>query len=177
MNCSQKEMNMNAKVYSIVLLAAMLLAISACGGGAATQEALPTLAVNPTSEADVQQLDTPTPEVLTFDENQGVEGTPTMNMPAIAETSEAISAPLQQALRQIPAIQNLIGVSAAGTQTGITVNVEIEIAETDNNETTMAAILAAVQAQSSAVTTVNVGTWVGEVQQRRWSWQNGSWTS
>jgi hypothetical protein len=170
---------MNAKSYLIVLLGAMTLMISACGGGAATQETLPTLAVNPTSDVEVQQIDTPTPEVLTFDENQGVEGTPTMNMPAIAETSEAISAPLQQALRQVPAIQNLISVSAAGdqTQTGIAVNVEAEIAEADNNETTMALILAAVQAQSSAVTVINVGTWVGEVQQRRWVWQNGTWTS
>ena len=119
---------MNVKGYTIVLLAAITLMISACGGGAATQESLPTLAVNPTSEGEVQQVDTPTPEVLTFDENQGVEGTPTMNMPAIAETSEAISAPLQQALRQIPAIQNLLSVSAAGNQSGIVVNVEAEAA-------------------------------------------------
>jgi hypothetical protein len=176
-NRTYKEIKMNAKWYSIVLLGAILLVISACGGGAATQEVLPTLAVNPTSEADVQQLDTPTPEVLTFDENQGVEGTPTMNLPAIAETSEAISVPLQQALRQVTGIQNLISVSAIGNQTGIAVSIEAEIAEADNNETTMAAILAAVQAQSSAVTVINVGTWVGEVQQRRWVWQNGTWTS
>jgi hypothetical protein len=167
---------MNAKVYSIVLLLAVMLVISACGG-AAPQETLPTLAVNPTSEADVQQLDTPTPEVLTFDENQGVEGTPTMNMPAIAETSEAISAPLQQALRQITAIQNLLSVSAVGNQTGIIVNIEAEIAEADNNETTMAAILAAVQSQSSSVTTINVRTWVGDVLQKSWIWQNGTWVA
>jgi DNA-binding protein YbaB len=166
---------MNAKVYSSVLLVAILFAISACG--ATPQGVLPTLAVNPTSEADVQQLDTPTPEVLTFDENQGVEGTPTMNLPAIAETSEAISVPLQQALRQVASIQNLISVSATGDQTGIAVSIEAEIAEADNNETTMAAILAAVQAQSSAVTVIKVGTWVGEVLQKTWIWQNGAWTS
>lgn len=167
---------MIAKLSSIVLLGALLLLISACGG-TPSQDALPTLAVNPTTEVEVQQLDTPTPEVLTFDENQGVEGTPTMDIPGIAATSEAISAPLQQALIQVPGIQSLLSVSAAGDATGITVHVEAVIAEADNNETTMARILEVVQSQSASVTVIDVGTWVGEVQQRRWLWQNGAWSS
>ena len=58
---------------------------------------------------------------------------------------------------------------------GMGQDVEAEIAEADNNDTTMDAILAAVQAQSTAVTVINVRTWAGEVLQKSWIWQNGIW--
>ena len=163
------------KVCAVVLMGGLLPLIVACGGGAA-QDVLPTLAANPALETPVE-VATVVPVFATFDVNEGLSGTPTMDLAVSAATSEFISVPLQQDLRQVAEIQNLISVSASGNDTGITVNVEAEIAEADNNETTMGRILEVVQAQSAAVTVINVRTWVGVVLQRRWVWQNGAWSS
>lgn len=163
------------KVCTVVLMGVLLPLIVACGGGA-TQDVLPTLAANPTLEAQVE-VATEVPVFATFDINQGLSGTPTMDIAVISATSEAISAPLQQALAQVAGVQNLISVSASGDESGITVNVEVEVAEADNNETTMGRILEVVQAQAAAVTVVKVGTWVGDVLQKSWIWQNGAWSS
>jgi hypothetical protein len=170
-----KEIHMMRKVSAVLLMGALLLLSAACGG-AATQGELPTLAANPTLEASLE-VATEVPIILTFDPDQGLSGTATMDIAGIASTSEAISAPLQQALAQVAGIQNLISVSALATETGIAVNVEAEIAEADNNETTMARILEAVQSQAATVTVINVRTWIGEVLQKTWVWQNGVWSS
>lgn len=105
----------------------------------------------------------------------GTTAAPTMDI-AIAEATNAAIAPtLKAALVVLPDLQGVRNVSVMMVNSGWYVNVDADIAGADDVVETMERIRAAITVQ--AVTNLRVTSYVGNLPQRTWLWENGAWSN
>lgn len=100
---------------------------------------------------------------------------PTTDVIAIEATSAAVEPALKAALAVLPDLQGVRDVSAMMVDGAWYVNVNADIAGADDVPETMERIRAALTVQP--VVNLRVTSYVRDVPQRTWLWEDGAWTS
>lgn len=100
---------------------------------------------------------------------------PTMDIAAAEATNAAIAPTLKAALVVLTDLQGVREVSAMMVDGAWYVNVNADIAGADDVPETMERIRAAITVQP--VTNLRVTSYVQDVPQRTWLWENGEWSN
>lgn len=100
---------------------------------------------------------------------------PTTDVIAIEATSAAVEPTLKAALGVLPDLQGVRDVSAMMVDGAWYVNVSADIAGADDGVETMERIRAAITVQP--VANLRVTSYVRDVPQRAWLWEDDKWTS
>lgn len=173
---------------SVILMA--ILASACAGNPGSNQQALPTIAVLPSSTPSAEQIAQVSPlpatnlPTATITETTiptvSVTETPTMrptdDLEAMSATGEAAVNPLREPLDKFPDFQGLRSLSGLMLDNGVSINIDANVAPADDSDSTMWRVVLLVQQRIEKISQIRVNTYSRDQLNSLWLWENGKWS-
>jgi hypothetical protein len=144
---------------------------------AATVTEASTKAIEPSAtETDVPTVTSTATASPTATVTNTATATATIDFDALEAASQAISETLQPPLSKQPDLQGIRDISSLQVSGGWSVNLDLDVAPADDGQDTMDRVLKIVQDNVANLEELHINTYVDDLPQRIWLWQDGKWT-